>query len=191
MACCAVVPLVICSLLWTGLGALVPTVWLQTIMPPHQRLKGTSLCTQPPSCSPPALQLSLVFVVPSPLNDPTLAWYHPHPTYTTIVHHSTIPANPLCYLCPQGCSWWCCDFRSLIGKQHSEYSGQFKDNFITSYQTKESVYLTCTLQFLICHFLEIIPNIRRSKGCTTKQDQLVSKNKCKWCSFTNSKRHDK
>lgn len=75
MAFCALVPLVTSSLHWTGLGVLAPTVWLQTIMPPHQRLKGTSLWTQhhPPhphpnslpaaSCSHP----SLFFVVSFPL----------------------------------------------------------------------------------------------------------------------------
>lgn len=50
MACCAVMPLVIFSLLWTGLGVLAPTVWLQIIMSPHLNWKGTMLCIHQPSC---------------------------------------------------------------------------------------------------------------------------------------------
>lgn len=77
MTCCAVVPLVIFSLPWTGLGALVPTVWLQTIMLIHQRLKGTSLCFCHLFCSPPLVSCSQPFLVfcssLSFLNGPTLS----------------------------------------------------------------------------------------------------------------------
>lgn len=55
MACWPVVPLVICNPPWTGLGALVPTVWAQAFMSPHQRVKGTSRC---PNTPPVALSLS-------------------------------------------------------------------------------------------------------------------------------------
>lgn len=56
MACWPVVPLVICNPPWTGLGALVPTVWAQAFMSPHQRVKGTSRC---PNTPPVALRSTL------------------------------------------------------------------------------------------------------------------------------------
>lgn len=99
MTCCAVVPLVTFSPPWTGLGALAPTVWLQTIMLIHQSLKGTSLCSHHPSCSPvPSCSLLLLLCV---VHFSMVKLLPAHSTHTCC----TLLLNLLSYLC-HNCQAW-------------------------------------------------------------------------------------